>query len=186
MIVQTDEQTRAFIIAAHGNLAAVQQTLAEHPDWLPVYYDWGDSGLENAIGAAAHVGNRTIAEYLLEQGAEPTICVWAMLGDVDEVTRILRADPSQANARGAHGIPVLFHAAMSGNMEVIEALAVAGCNEGFNFALHGAVNFGHADVVHWLLAHGVTDAATKDFQGKTPLEKAQQAGADEIVQLLQA
>ena len=184
MIVQTDEQTRAFIIAAHGNLAVVKQTLAEHPDWLPVFYDWGEGGLENAIGAAAHVGNRAIAEYLLAEGAEPTICVWAMLGNLPEVSAILSVDPTQANARGAHGIPVLFHAAMSGNMEVIEALAAAGCNEGYNFALHGAVNFRHAEVVRWLLSHGVTDPATKDFQGMTPLEKAQQAGAEDIVRLL--
>ena len=185
MLVKTDEQTRAFIIAAHGNLAVVKQTLTDHPDLLPVYYDWGDSGLENAIGAAAHVGNRQIAEYLLSLGAEPNICVWAMLGDVVQVRAILKTDRSQANARGAHGIPVLFHAAMSGNLDVVEALYAAGCHEGFNFALHGAVNFGQTEIVRWLLAHGVTDVGTKDFQGRTPLEKAQEAGAEEIVELLE-
>jgi ankyrin repeat protein len=131
------------------------------------------------------VGNRAIAEFFIDQGIEPNICVLAMLGREQQVKTLLKRDASLANARGAHGIGVLFHAAMGGNMEIMNALRDAGCNEGYNFALHGAVNFRHEPVIKWLLQNGVTDQATKDFQGKTPLEKAQAWGNTEVVSLLE-
>jgi hypothetical protein len=60
---------REFVIAAHGDLAAVQATLAEQPDWLNVEFDWSPGGgTETPIQAAAHVGNREIATYLLARG----------------------------------------------------------------------------------------------------------------------
>jgi ankyrin repeat protein len=109
-----------------------------------------------------------------------------MMGRTDEVKKLLDADPGLANARGAHDIPVLFHAATCGNLDVAQMLLDAGCKHGFNFALHGAINYGHVDMVKWLLEHGVKDATTKDFQGKTPLDKAREKEQQEIIQLLEA
>lgn len=187
MDIRTDDEIREFIILSHWNLDEVKKSLAVHPDWLPVYYDWGEQGgVENAIGAAAHVGNQAIAQYLLEQGAEANICVWATLGREDKVKEILDTDPQQANAMGAHDIPVLFHAATYGSCNIAEMLRNAGCRQGYNFALHGAVNYGHADMVKWLLDHGVTDANTKDFQGKTPLEKAKAKDQQAIIDMLES
>ena len=111
-----DELVRDFVLASHGDLGKVRSMLVEHPELLELEHDWGpQGGLENAIGAASHVGNREIAEFLISRGAMPTICTWAMLGRRDQVAAALEADPGQANARGAHGITVLFHTAMSGD-----------------------------------------------------------------------
>jgi ankyrin repeat protein len=184
MSVSQDDLTREFILAAHADLERVRALLAEHPDLLQAAYDWGPSGLEDGLSAAAHVGHRIIAEFLLAQGVPSTMCAAAMLGRTEEVRAFLAADPSQANARGAHGIPVLFHAAMSGRIEIVELLWAAGCREGFNQALHGAVNFGHQDMAAWLLTHGVTDAHTPDFQGKTPLQKAEERGDAALIALI--
>src|SRR5690554_6489663 len=113
---------RPFVLAAHGNLNAVQSMLAEHPELLTVQYEWGPGDYEDGLGAAAHVGNRPIAEFLLAQGAPLTICAAAMLGRIDNVKSFLDQDSSPANARGAHGITLMFHAAMSGDIELVNLL----------------------------------------------------------------
>src|SRR5215204_5032628 len=96
------ELIREFVISSHGNLQKVQEMLAEHPTLLTVEHDWGEGGHEDGIGAAAHVGNRAIAEFFLAQGVPQTICVAAMLGRLDDVKAFLQQDNALANARGAH------------------------------------------------------------------------------------
>lgn len=183
----SNDTVKAFVLAAHGDLDTVRSMLTENPELLNVEYDWGAmGGPETPIGAAAHVGNRAIAEFLLQQGAPSNICVAAMLGRLDEVKAELDQNPALANAQGAHGIPVMFHAAMSGNIKIAELLLAAGCKEGFNSALHGAINFGHLNMVDWLLTHGVSDINTPDWRGKTPIESAQELNDSAIVQRLQA
>src|SRR3990172_599835 len=94
-----------IVLVSHGQLARVKQILAEHPDLLNVMYEpW----VETPLGAASHVGNREIAEYLLGLGAPLTITTAAMLGRKTDVAAYLAADPAQANATGAHGISLLF------------------------------------------------------------------------------
>jgi ankyrin repeat protein len=185
MASPTNDTIKTFVLAAHGDLDTVRTMLTAQPDLLQVEYDWGPSGgREDGLGAASHVGNRPIAEFFLDQGVPPRICAMAMLGRADEVRAMLKADPALANARGAHGITVMFHAAFSGNLEVAELLKTAGCNEGYNHALHAAIAGKHADMVAWLLANGVTVADVPDFQNKTPLERAEASGQPEVVALL--
>lgn len=178
------ERVREFVIAAHGNLDTVKAMLAEQPGLLNQEYDWGPGGLEDAMAAAAHIGQHAIAEYLLAQGAPITICAAAMLGDLEQVRRFLETDLSLANTRGAHQIPVLAHAALSGQLSVVELLHAAGCREGHNLALHAATKFGHTAMVAWLLDHGVTAIDVLDFQDKTPRERAVELNYLDIVRLL--
>jgi uncharacterized protein len=177
---------REFMTAAHNDLPKVKEMLAEHPEWLNINYDWGPGGWETPIQAGAHMGDRAITEYLLEQGAPMIICAAAMLGRIDEVRKILDADPTQANARGGHGIRLMFHAAMSGNVEVAKLLKERGCVEDYDSALHGAIMFGHREMVVWLLDNGAQDVNATDFSGKTPLAVAESKGLTEIVDLLRA
>ena len=180
-----DEEVRTFVIAAHTNLDTVKTMLAEQPGLLNQEYDWGPGGLEDALAGAAHVGQRAVAEYLLAQGAPITICAAAMLGDLAQVRLYLESDPAQANARGAHEIPLLFHAALSGQVAVLDLLDAAGCREGHNQALHAAISIGHVEMVAWLLSHGVTDINTPDFRDQKPLERAIALKQQEIVRLLE-
>ncbi|MBC7869867.1 MAG: ankyrin repeat domain-containing protein [Chitinophagaceae bacterium] len=180
-----NELIRAFVIAAHGNLSNVQEMLAENPDLLRVEYEWQPGDLEDGIGAAAHVGNREIAEFFLEQGVSLNICVAAMLGRQEDVKSFLEKDPALANAKGAHGISLMFHAAMSGSVEIAKLLKEHGCNEGYNHALHGAINHKQSAMVRWLLENGVTDVNTLDYQGKTPLKNAQESGQIEVAAMLE-
>src|SRR6476659_10012492 len=108
----SQELIEPFVIAAHGDFDKVQELYAAHPEMLNVPWARFD---ETALAAASHMGNRPIAEFLLSAGAPLTVCTAAMLGMRDDVERFIDEDPSLANARGAHGIPIMFHAAMSGD-----------------------------------------------------------------------
>lgn len=177
----TPDLVQEFVIAAHGNLEKVKTMLPQQPGLLNIPWAMFD---ETALAAASHMGRRDIAEYLLEAGAPLTVCAAAMLGRTDDVAAFLADDPALANAQGAHGIPILFHAAMSGNLAVPELLLAQGGGEGINSALHGAILYGHTDMVAWLLDHGATNLDVPDFEGKTPLRVAVERGHTEIADLL--
>lgn len=178
------EIIKEFVIASHFDLAKVKAMLAEDANLLNVEHQWGPNDFESGIGAAAHVGNRAIAEFFLSQGVPSNICVAAMLGHADAVKAFLEGDANLANAKGAHGIPVMFHAAMSGDTAVTDLLREHGCNEGYSAALHGAISYGHKNMVVWLLDNGVKDLQVQDYRSKTPLQNAVDSSQPEIADLL--
>ena len=61
----TQETIDEFVVAAHHDFPFVQQKLAEQPELLNENATW----IETPVQAAAHVGNRPIAEFLLAQAA---------------------------------------------------------------------------------------------------------------------
>ena len=167
---------------SHGNLPRVREILREHPELLEARSRLDESPL----GAASHVGNREVAEVQLAEGAPLDVCTAAMLGRRDEVAAMLERDPALAGAKGAHGISLLFHAALSGDVEIAELLAARGAVEGIDQALHAAVGKGHRPMVAWLLDHGASDLTVKNYQGKTPLQVATELGHGEIAELLRS
>jgi len=179
----SQELVEPFVLAAHGNLAKVQELYGQHPEVLNVPWAKFD---ETALAASSHTGRREIAQFLLSRGAPMTVCAAAMLGMPEELTDFLKKDRGLANARGAHGIPILFHAAMSGQIEIAELLLKYGGGEGIDGALHGAIMYGHAPLVKWLLEHGVTNPNAPNYEQKTPLRVATDLGHSEIADLLRA
>lgn len=182
----SQEQVREFVIEGHGNLEKVKQMLAQHPELLNAANEWKEGDRETAIQAAAHVGNRVVAEYLLANGAPLDICTVSMLGRKIEVERMLAGDPALIRAAGAHGIPLLTHAALSGNVELMQMLVDRGARGGMSSALSSAVSKGHLDMVRWILEHGEPDLGWKNFQGKTAMDIAVERGAEDIARLLRA
>ncbi len=172
-----------FVGAAHGDLPTVEKLLHDYPTILNSPASWG----EHAIQAAAQTGQVEIAELLLTAGAPLDICTAAMLGQVDQVEAFLKADPNLAHATGAHRLPVLYHAAVRGNIPVAETLLEHGADinagENKNTALHGAVFFGQTPMARWLIERGANVNA-RDSQGKTPLAIAHKLGNAEIAILL--
>jgi ankyrin repeat protein len=180
------ETVKNFLIASHGDLDTVKKTLAQYPELVNICFAWADGNTERPIQAAAHVGNREVAEYLLEQGAPLEICTAAMLGQVETVKKFLSDDPSLANAKGGHGISVMFHAAIGGSIEIADLLAAKGYNGGYDLTVHMAVGFKHKEMAAWLLDGRVTPdhLNAKNFQGMTALDIAKQTGQDDIAALL--
>jgi ankyrin repeat protein len=177
----TAEEIETFVIAAHGDPAKTKALLAADPSLL--HTRWARTG-ETAIEAAAHTGQRGIAEHLLAAGAPLDICTAAMLGRREDVERFLATDPALARATGAHGIPMLFFVALSGQVEMAELLVRhGGGEEGKDGALQGAARRGHVEMAAWLLERGADPAAT-DFEGKTPLQCALERNDEAMIALL--
>jgi len=177
---------REFMIAAHGNLPRVKEMLAKEPGLLNAPYAWREDDLETGIQAAAHVGNTPIAEFLLDEGAPLAICTAAMLGRLDTVKALISQEPNRVNEHGAHKITLLAHAAISGNVSLLELLAGHGVQEGASHALGEAVNHRREEAARWLLDNARPDLSWTDFQGRTPLQIAETQGFDEITSLLNA
>jgi hypothetical protein len=106
---------------AHVDLARVRELLEQQPRLVNAAWDWGGGDWETPLGAAAHMGRRDIAEYLLAHGARLDLFAAAMLGKLEVVRVALAAFPSALRVPGPHGIPLLAHARAGG----AEAAAVA-------------------------------------------------------------
>ena len=118
----TAELVQQFVAQAHVDLEQVKQLLAQKPGLLHAAQDWGEGDWETALGAAAHVGRRDIAQYLLDQGARIDLFAAAMLGKLAIVQALLTDNPALVHAKGPHGIPLLRHAEVGGQ-EAAEVLA---------------------------------------------------------------
>jgi len=124
-------KVQAFVASAHGDLDVVRSLLEEEPSLVNAAWDWGGGDWETGIGAAAHMGRRQIALYLLEHGARLDLFAAAMLGYFDIVTAILSDFPEMRDALGPHGIPLVEHARVGGAdaravLELLEATEVSG------------------------------------------------------------
>lgn len=114
---QLDPQlVQDFVRAAHSNLDKVAALVGEHPTLVNAVWDWGGGDWESGLGAAAHTGRREIAEFLLARGARMDVFAAAMLGHLDLVRAHIAAAPSALTAPGPHGIPLLTHAKMGGEL----------------------------------------------------------------------
>ena len=75
--------------ASHGNFARIRELVEKQPAMARASIDWGFGDWETCIDAAAHVGNKPIADFLLDQ--------WRAADDV------LRGDDGAARCRqGVH------------------------------------------------------------------------------------
>jgi len=124
-------KVQAFVAGAHGDLDVVRSLLEEEPALVNAVWDWGGGDWETGLGAAAHMGRRQIALYLLEHGARLDLFAAAMLGYFEVVTVILSDFPEMREALGPHGIPLVEHARVGGAdaravLELLEATEVSG------------------------------------------------------------
>jgi hypothetical protein len=108
------ELVREMVTVAHFNPARVRAMLGRQPALARAAWDWGFGDWESALGAASHMGNREIAELLLENGARPDLFAAAMLGHLEVVKAQVAAWPGAQRIRGPHGITLLAHARAGG------------------------------------------------------------------------
>jgi len=112
------ELVQEFVTVGHHNLPRVQAILAETPHIVNAAWDWGGGDWETALGGAAHMGRRDIAEYLLAHNARIDLYAAAMLGKLEIVQAVLTAFPEAKNIPGPHGIPLIVHAEKGGEPAV--------------------------------------------------------------------
>ena len=103
-----------FVIAAHGNLERTRELLLQESGLINSCWDWGGGDFETALGGAAHMGRKDIANFLLENGARLDLFAAAMLGKLDIVKAALITFPDAMKTPGPHGIPLIAHAKAGG------------------------------------------------------------------------
>ena len=108
------ELVEEMVAVSHNNLARVKELVGRQPALAKVAFDWGFGDWESCIDAASHIGNREIAEFLIANGARPTIFSAAMLGQLDVVKAFIAAAPGIQKTPGPHSIPLLRHAMAGG------------------------------------------------------------------------
>lgn len=182
------ELVHQFVVAAHINLLKVKELLTKEPNLANACWDWGNGDFEVALGGAAHMGNRDIANYLLDNNARIDIFCAAMLGEKGTVEALIKSKPAIANVTGPHKFPLLYHIAISGDItmadmvkpHIIKDRLPKDCNR----SLQAAARSGHITMAEWLFANGVDNPDAKDILGKTPLKIAEENEHNDMVLLL--
>jgi ankyrin repeat protein len=141
---------------------------------------------ETPQGAAAHLFCREILLYMLDQGVRLDLFMACALGQAETAGTFLRKEPAQANARGAHGIHVLNHAATT---PIARCLLEHGADpnhpvyEPWSWTpLHEAAYRGKRALLELLVAAGGKLNASRG--GLTPLHAAARMGHREVVEWL--
>ncbi|MEZ5336794.1 MAG: hypothetical protein R3F46_00890 [bacterium] len=165
------ELISGFVGPCHFSLEQVREQLAREPRLVNARNRSTD---EAGIEAASHVANRGIAEFLLGSGAPYTVHCAVMLGQLEGLRGFLMRDPGLAARPGAHGIPMMFHAAISGSVDIAELLVEHGGGQDYDWALGGATGWHQPEMTVWLLEQG----ADPNFvsRGKTALDWSMQRG----------
>ncbi len=113
------ELVQQFVGNAHGDLGRVRELLQQEPALINAAWDWGGGDWETALGAAAHMGRKDIACYLLDHGARLDLFAAAMLGELEIVKSVVTAFPNALHVPGPHGIPLIAHAQAGGEDAVV-------------------------------------------------------------------
>lgn len=115
------ELVKEFVTAGHNDLAKVKEMLAANPYFAHATWDWGGGDFETALEGAGHMGEKEIANYLIENGARPSVFVLTMLGATEIVKGMIEKYPALLRTRGPHGF-TLWHHAEKGGAESAELL----------------------------------------------------------------
>lgn len=129
------EKIQAAVGQAHRSLENVRKLIEETPLLANACWDWGGGDFESALQAAAHTGQREIAEYLLGKGARLDVFAAAMLGQLGFVQATFALYPNAHEIHGPHGF-TLLHCAREGGEKA-------------------------RPVVDWLIARGVPDVSRR-------------------------
>jgi hypothetical protein len=105
---------REAVGVSHRDLKRLQELVERQPALARGAIDWGFGDWEACIDAASHVGNKPIAEFLLANGARPTMFSAAMMGQLDVVKAFIAARPGVQRTLGPHGLTLMWHAKQGG------------------------------------------------------------------------
>lgn len=184
---------KEWVIAAHRRqIDPMRELLRKEPALLQGSHDWGAGDTEDALEAAAHMGNVEMARFLLGEGARLELFAAAMLGELAFVRVAIEVFPRALTVPGAHGIPLLSHAVAGGKggEAVLRFLLEKGvdvnrAHGNGQTAIGLAAQNGFRDTVRVLLEHGANPNA-KAKNGSTPLSLSRKGGYTEIAKDLEA
>ncbi len=201
--------------AARSDLAQVEIIMTAHPELVAAMNALTPKpGEETPQRVAAYRRKLPILQYFMDHGVQPDLFVACAMGLTAIVEVYLKAHPKEVDAKGAHGVPLIFHAnhpemvelllnngadptvalaqlAWSGNPESLKVALKHGAKVDSpdigRRPLHIAAYQGHLAAVEVLLAAGAnTDVKAKgaDWEFKNALALAMMKSQTEVVALL--
>lgn len=176
---QAPELAREMVTVSHYDLHHVKELVEARPSLARAAWDWGFGDWETALGAASHMGNRPIAEYLISKGARPSVFSSAMLGHLDVIKAFVAAQPGVQRIRGPHSISLLAHAKAGGEVsrpvfDFLQSLGDAGAEplipltESESASIQGSYEFGPAvnQQIDVTVDHGQASWTRKGAMGR--------------------
>lgn len=103
-----------IVTFAHFDLDRLKSLVQPRPQLVKAAWDWGFGDWETPLGAACHMGRRDIAQYLLDQGATPSIFSSVLFGDLGLLKLLVEQNAGIQRVAGPHSISLLAHARMAG------------------------------------------------------------------------
>lgn len=189
--VDQDGVTPLSVAARAAHLSTVQLLLSkgalvdrpDHEGRTPLHY-------------ASENGSSNVAKLLLEGDADPnqpmkdgqTALQAAILAGHEDIVALLLAKGADPDLHALDTTPLLIAAAYNGHERIVSLLLEQGANvdvtsEGWT-AMHHAVVNGHADIIPFLVQCGA-DVNRQDAESnQTPLQKALEENAVEVVRVL--
>lgn len=108
--VFTAEEITAFVYAAHNDFDAVKKIVETKPLILNCANQLKKGDFETALGGAAHMGRKDIANLLVERGARMDVFSMTFLGHTELVKKLIELNPQYLKSPGPHGFTLLHHA----------------------------------------------------------------------------
>lgn len=195
----TDKDERFFTAVKNGNLAGVQDSLAEGANINAL--DHG--GKQTALWYASYYCKTDIVKYLLENGVadvnniktannEGTTVYIASKKGCTEIVKLLLDKGADANAKASYNMSALFEATIGGHTEIVKLLLDKGADVNVRTTgtdwtpLMAACQNerGNVDIVKLLLAKGANINARNIRNNSTPLIYASARGHVDIVKVL--
>jgi hypothetical protein len=176
------ELISSFVMPCHFSIEKAGEILKQDRRVLNSrVYSTDEAGIE----AASHTGAVPVAQWLLGNGAPYTLHCSVMMGHVPAARGFFELDREQARRPGAHGIPLMFHAAISGSIEMAELLEEYGGGQDYSWALCGAAGWIWPEMTEWMLARGAD--VNYVSQERTPLDWAERpSDNDAVISILRA
>ncbi|HEY6066557.1 MAG TPA: ankyrin repeat domain-containing protein [Thermoanaerobaculia bacterium] len=182
-----EETGRLFDAIRKGDADEVSRLVDANPSLLAAKV----AGASPLLTAVYH-RRSAIARLLVAKGAPLDVFEASAVGDVETLRRLLREEPSRANAVAPDGFTPLGLAAFFGHVEAARLLLATGADPKLAATnptkvapLHSAIAGGHVEIVRELLAHGA-DVHARQEGGFTPLHGAAVDGGEEAIRLLLA
>ncbi|WP_422105527.1 hypothetical protein [Winogradskyella sp.] len=123
------DEIEEFVFAAHSDFDKTKKIVTNKPTIINATNQFIKGDFETALGGAAHMGRKDIADMLLARGARQDIFTMTFFGEDDFIKQMINKSPELINAPGPHGFTLLHHARIGKHKKMEEWFLSKGLTE---------------------------------------------------------